>query len=333
MDDDRADTDRVLRGAAPGLGGAPRSAEAAPSSSGGGASDLASGAPPGANGAVSRAGSGAPPRIGGIALRNGLIVVSERHWAAAIREPDGGIKVASGKKVPLARPGAWSGVPVARGLLRFAETLVVLGMAKAKLPNAELPIEGNRVAAALAVSLAASSVVRAAARRSPVAAEIGTALAAVVPAVLAVRGSAVSGYHGAEHKVIGAWEAAWRAGLRGPEALRRGVMQEATKEHERCGSNIVGPYLVAGVAANLLARTSLGRRSRLASAVASAASLGVALEAVRWANTHADSLLARLLLAPGRLIQKRFTTSEPTPEQLEVGRRALEELLALEKLL
>ena len=301
MDDDREETDRSTR--AEGWGGAPSRRE------------------------------GAPPRIGGIALSNGLVVVSEKHWAAAIREPDGHINVASGKKVPLAALAVCSRVPGARGLLRFAETLMVLGLVKVKLPRAELPLEGNRVAAALAASLVASGLVRLTARRSALAAEVGTALAAVVPAIWAVRGSSVSAYHGAEHKVIGAWEAAWRAGLRGPEALRRGVAEEATKEHERCGSNIVGPYLVAAVAANLLARAGLGGRSRWASAVASTASLGLALEALRWANEHADSMLARLLLAPGQLIQKRFTTSEPTPEQLEVGRRALEELLRLERLI
>ena len=35
------------------------------------------------------------PRMGGIALRNGLILVSEDNWAAAVRQPDGTIGVAS----------------------------------------------------------------------------------------------------------------------------------------------------------------------------------------------------------------------------------------------
>ncbi len=38
------------------------------------------------------------PRMGGIALRNGLVLVSDDNWAAAIREPGGGIAVASGRK-------------------------------------------------------------------------------------------------------------------------------------------------------------------------------------------------------------------------------------------
>jgi uncharacterized protein YqhQ len=35
-------------------------------------------------------------------------------------------------------------------------------------------------------------------------------------------------------------------------------------------------------------------------------------------------------MMPGRAMQKGLTTSEPTPDQLEVGERALAELLRLE---
>ncbi len=38
------------------------------------------------------------PRMGGIALKNGLVLVSDDNWAAAIREPGGAISVASGRK-------------------------------------------------------------------------------------------------------------------------------------------------------------------------------------------------------------------------------------------
>jgi uncharacterized protein YqhQ len=104
----------------------------------------------------------------------------------------------------------------------------------------------------------------------------------------------------------------------------------AAKEHDRCGSNLVGPYLFATVLTNILARGRSGRKTPASSALAGAASLALALEALRWATTHGDTLLARLVLMPGRAIQKRLTTAEPTPDQLEVGQRALEELLRLE---
>jgi len=298
-------------------------------------------------------------RIGGIALKNGLALVTERHWAAAIRQTDGTISVASGQKVRLpggggetrtssrarsgggsgrARPsGAAAGIPLLRGLGRFGESLLVLALVKSRLPKAELPLEGGRVAAALAGSMAATSAVRAVTSKSPVAEEVGTALAAFLPAVLSLRNTPISGYHGAEHKVIGGREAAVRAAGRAgqdpaeAEAIVVGDSAAATKEHDRCGSNLVGPYLLATIATNLIARGRSGRKTPMASAAAGAASLGIALETLRWATQHADSIVARLLLLPGRTIQKRLTTTEPTAEQLEVGERALSELLRLER--
>jgi uncharacterized protein YqhQ len=109
-----------------------------------------------------------------------------------------------------------------------------------------------------------------------------------------------------------------------------GDASSAAKEHERCGSNLVGPFLIATVLSNLLARGRSGQRTPLRSAVAGAASLGIALEGMRWATTHPRSPLARAMMLPGRALQKSLTTSEPTPEQLEVGEKALAELLRLE---
>ena len=290
-------------------------------------------------------------RMGGIALKNGLIVVSQRHWAAAIRDADGGISVASGNKprLPLggSRGDGTGGVPLLRGLGRFGEALLVLAVVKSRLPGAELPLEGGRVAAALAGSVAATSAVKRLAPKSALVQEAGSALAAFIPAVLVLKNSPITGYHGAEHKVIGGREAALRdasgiaAGAAAPagDAATAGEGSSAahagaaaaSKEHDRCGSNLVGPYLLATVATNLVARGRSGKKSPAGSAVAGAVSLGVALEALRWASKNGDSLLARLMLLPGRTIQKHLSTTEPSVDQLEVGERAMAELVRLEK--
>jgi len=378
----------VQTGGVAGAGGADRAASGAPRLRGTGAAP-GKGAARAAARAARRARDAEldelSPRMGGMALKNGLILVSERFWSVAIREADGSISVASGTKTRLpgsggpqagagagattgaqrARGGAGvasAGIPLLRGLGRFGETLLVLALVKSKLPNAELPFESGRVAAALGASMVGTSAVRALAPKSAVAQEVGTALAAFIPAVLSLKNSGISGYHGAEHKVIGGRETALRAaadasGARGAgaggagvsgaqtggqadsrigagtvsrETIVAGDSAAAAKEHDRCGSNIVGPYLLATIATNILVRGRKGVKSPAASAAAGAASLGIALEALRWANKHGDSILARLMLSPGRAIQKVLTTSEPTSEQLEVGERALEELLRLE---
>jgi hypothetical protein len=304
------------------------------------------------------------PRMGGIALRNGLALVSEDYWAAAIRMPDGSINVASGRKphLPsgkgaLGRMGArgrgrapfragqgvagaalqvgdYQGLPLIRGLARFAETLLVVANVKLKMPQAELPLEGGRVALALATAFAATETVRAIGPKNAVAQETGAALAAFVPAVLSLKSSTISGYHGAEHKVIGGREAELRAEAAGLSydvpAGHASAAASAPKEHDRCGTNLVGPLLFSTIAANVLLRGKSGRMSPVAQAAATAVSLGAALEALRWATRHGESAVARMLMSPGRLIQKTLTTSEPTSDQLDVAERAMKELLRLE---
>ncbi len=317
------------------------------------AADRPSGTPVGAPPAPAGAGGASPhtplPRMGGIALSNGLILVSERYWGAAVRGAGGKIVGASGRKphLPVGGGGVSStgGVPLLRGLGRFGETLLVLAQVKMKLPEAQLPIQGGRVLAALVAAFTATAAVKAVAPKSAFIQEAGGALAAFVPAALVVRKSSVSGYHGAEHKVIGGLEAAAAAvtavaggagrksasGVPGASARDAASMKAAAKEHDRCGSNLIGPYLLATVATNLLARGRTGEKSPAASALAGAASLGIAIEALRWATTHGDSTVSRLMLLPGRTVQKRFTTTEPTDAQLDVGKRALHELMRLER--
>lgn len=258
-------------------------------------------------------------RIGGTALKKGLMLQSDRFWAAAVRDADGTTRVVSGRRWSRAGSAA-EGLPLIRGLARFGEGLVSLAQARSKLGSGVLPVEGARVAAALAGSIVATSAVRAVVPRSAFAQEAGTALAAFVPAILALKDSPIAAYHGAEHKLIGGREAH-------PEDPLRG---EAPKEHDRCGSNLVGPYLVATVLANWAMRKTLGKRTPIGSAVAGAVSLGSALEALRWANEHRSSPVSRLLLAPGRYIQRHITTVEPTAAQMEVGQQAMTELLRLE---
>jgi uncharacterized protein YqhQ len=46
-------------------------------------------------------------RIGGMALRDGVLLQSEDNWAAAVRLPDGSVKVRSGPKSRLPGRGAY----------------------------------------------------------------------------------------------------------------------------------------------------------------------------------------------------------------------------------
>ena len=246
--------------------------------------------------------SGTPVRLGGMALRNGILVHSLEHWAAAVRTADGQLKVASGRKPDL--PDALTRTPLVRGVARMAEAAWLL------------PVEGPGMGAALA----GSALLAQAARRSrlhPVFAESLAAAAALAPAFMALRGSEIARYHGAEHKAIGAYE-------KGTDAV------DASKEHERCGSHMVGPIVVLTAAGNALAsRLPESRRGPARLAVGLAA-LGAATEAFGWMGRHRDHPVSRALRRPGFELQRVAATRDPTPAELEVAEAALAEVLRLE---
>src|SRR5690348_15438810 len=98
-------------------------------------------------------------RLGGMALRNGLLIHGPTHWAAAVRDPDGNVLVASEPK-PVLAPRLSSRVPLMRGPLRLAEAMAVLPVVRRRLPAARLPFEDWRVLAATGATLLASTLLR-----------------------------------------------------------------------------------------------------------------------------------------------------------------------------
>ena len=142
------------------------------------------------------------------------------------------------------------------------------------------------------------------------------AAVSLLPALLALRSGDLASYHGVEHKAIGAYE-------------EDGETADATKEHDRCGSNLVAPMLTTAVAGSLAVRRA-GLSGPLADGVVALGSLGVAVEVFLWSERHSDSALSRALRRPGHELQRAVGTREPSEEQLEVGRAALAEILRAE---
>jgi uncharacterized protein YqhQ len=255
-------------------------------------------------------------RLGGMALQNGLLVHGPTHWAAAVRTREGRLAVASGEKPKLSE-GAAQRLPGLRGIARLAEAMAVIPLAKRALPEAQLPMQDARTLASMAAAAAGGSAARKGRPRT-LGREAVVAALSLLPALLALRGGELASYHGVEHKAIGAYE-------EGADAV------EATKEHERCGSNLVAPLLLSTVAGNVAVRRA-GLRGPAADAVVALGSLGVAVEVFGWSERHADSALSRWLRRPGYEIQRFVGTREPTEDQLEVGRAALAEVLRAEGL-
>jgi uncharacterized protein YqhQ len=267
------------------------------------------------NGAGPASGKEAAPklRLGGMALRNGLLVHGPTSWAAAARGDDGRIEVASGSKPSFAQ-GRLGATPLLRGPLRLAEAFAVVPIARRRLPSARLPLEDPRVIFAAIATAGASAAIRKL-RPATLAREAGLTLLGVIPAMAALRDHDLAAYHGVEHKAIGAYE--------------RGSPDPADvpKEHERCGSNLIGPLLLFSIAGQAAVERLVERPGSTSRAVAAVASVSASVEVFAYAERNPDSGLGRAVHRAGHEIQRVLSTREPSPDQLEVGALALDALL------
>jgi uncharacterized protein YqhQ len=250
-------------------------------------------------------------RLGGMALANGVLVHGPNAWACAIRDRQGRLHVdADLKRLRANRIEQ----PLLRGPARLVEMMALLPEIRRRLPEARLPFERPTVLATMLASAVAVRVVKGSNRIGPLAQELVGGLLSFAPAALAVRGSELAAYHGAEHISIGTYE---------HDEVRE-------KEHERCGSHIVGPLLASSALGGALAARAPAHLRTAARAAAQLGSLGVATEVFTWMTRHPEHPVSRALARPGHELQHRLATAEPSPEQLEVAEAALTACLELE---
>lgn len=246
-----------------------------------------------------------------MALQNGVLVHGPNAWACAVRTGDGELKVAARRK-------RFRAARVRNRLLsgpaRLAEAMALLPQVKRALPEAKLPFERPRVAASMLGSTLLLHGIRATSLR-PAARELLGGVLSLAPAALALRGGELAEYHGAEHVSIGSYEHG----------------ESRPKEHERCGSHLVGPMLITTAAANLAAEQlpqALRPAAKLAGTVGA---LAATMEIFGWMTRNPAHPVARALAKPGHELQHRLGTREPSADQLEVAEAALRACLELEQ--
>jgi uncharacterized protein YqhQ len=251
-------------------------------------------------------------RLGGMALANGVLVHGPTSWACAVRLESGELKVASGRKRFLA---GRLDRPLLRGPARLLEAVAVIPEVRRAVPEARLPFQRPAVVASMLATAVAVRIARDSSRLGPAAQELVSGLLSVVPAGLALRGSDLAAYHGAEHISIGSYEQGSRA----------------EKEHERCGSHLLGPLLATTALGNVLAARAPAHLRGPARAAAQLGAVAASTEIFGWMIRNPDKTLSRALAKPGHELQHRLATAEPTAAQVEVAEAALAACLELER--
>ena len=253
-------------------------------------------------------------RLGGMALQNGVLVHGPTAWGCAVRDEDGELRVASGRKPHLA-PAMRKRMPALRGPIALAEAFALLPTVRRAIPAARFPFERPSVLGAMLGTAVAARVLRRS-KLSPGTREIAAAGVAFLPAALALRGPNLAAYHGAEHISIGTYE---NGGTPAP------------KEHPRCGSQLIAPMVASSLAVNVVAAKAPACTRSVARLVGTAGAIGGSVEVFSWVARNPTHPLARVLARPGFELQRHLSTSEPSVDQLEVANAARDACLALER--
>ena len=291
-----------------------------------------------------------PFHYGGQAVIEGVMMRGREGVAVSVRQPNGQLKT---MKQPLASiyKGRLRETPLVRGIIVLVETLV-LGT-RALLHSAQIaaeeeggekipaPVLWGTVALSLALGVALFVLIPLFATRYLIAPYVHSPFLTVVFEGLIRIGifiayikligfmpdiKRVFAYHGAEHKVVNAYE----AGI----PLEVQSVKSYSTAHARCGTAfifivLIVAVLVFGLVDVLLGGPSLGIRmlSRLVLIPVIAV---ISYEIMKFGASHSENLIVRLLLAPGLLLQN-ITAREPDDSQLEAAIAALNEVIEIDR--
>ncbi len=128
----------------------------------------------------------------------------------------------------------------------------------------------------------------------------------------------VFSYHGAEHKVVNAYEAGADSSV--------DACKPFTRIHPRCGTSFLFLVFVVGILVHALFGWPHGWVLLVSRLVLLPLVVGLSYELIRLSGRYRDSRLLRVLVWPGMLLQ-RLTTAEPSDDQIEVAIASLRAVL------
>jgi uncharacterized protein YqhQ len=283
---------------------------------------------------------------GGQAVFEGVMIRGKEGVAISMRQPNGELNIV---RQPLASiyKGRLREIPLIRGIIALVETLVLgtqsllhsaqVAAAEAvgeKIPTALL---WGTVAVSLALGVALFFMVPLFATRYLIDPYINSNLLrnvfegliriGIFIAYIKVIGlipdiKRVFAYHGAEHKVVNAYE----AGV----PLEVESVKNYSTAHARCGTAFLFIVLIVAIFVfALVGQPTLWIRilSRIALIPVIAV---ISYEIMKFGAGHTKNPIVRILLAPGLMLQA-ITTREPDDSQIEAAISALNEVIKIDQ--
>ena len=283
---------------------------------------------------------------GGQAVIEGVMIRGKEGVAISVRQPDGQLNVV---RQPLASiyKGRLREIPLIRGIIVLVETLVLgtqsllhsAQVAAAEEGEGKIPtaLLWGTVAVSLALGVALFFMVPLFATRYLIDPYIESVLLRNIFEGLIRMGifivylevislmpdiKRVFAYHGAEHKVVNAYEA-------GVPLDVESVKKHSTA-HARCGTAFLFIVLVVAIFVfALVPQPTLWIRvlSRIALIPVIAV---ISYEIMKFGASHSRNPVIRILLAPGLMLQA-ITTRQPDDGQIEAAISALNEVIKIDK--
>jgi hypothetical protein len=283
---------------------------------------------------------------GGQAVIEGVMIRGREGVAISMRQPNGELTI---ERQPLASiyKGRLREMPLIRGIIALVETLVLgtqsllhsAQVAAAEEVGEKIPtaLLWGTVAVSLAVGVVLFFMVPLFATRYLIdpyidsnllrnvfegLIRIGIFIAYLKLISLIPDIKRVFAYHGAEHKVVNAYE----AGV----PLEIEVVKRYSTAHARCGTAFLFIVLiVATFVFALVGQPTLWIRilSRIALIPVIAV---ISYEIMKFGAGHIQNSIVRILLAPGLMLQT-ITTREPDDSQIEAAISALNEVIKIDQ--
>jgi uncharacterized protein YqhQ len=282
---------------------------------------------------------------GGQAVIEGVMMRGRDHWAVAVRRPAGDIHLESHRIDSVVARLPFLGKPFLRGIIVLGQSMAIgmkaLQVGARESSEDEEQLSSGQMGISLAIAIALFlgvfilgptllfSWFQHRVDSDGVLTNVleGVFRVGIFVAYLFLIGRTkeihrVFEYHGAEHKTIAAYEH--------EEPLDPEHVDRYSTVHVRCGTNFLIIVMIITVFVFTLFGTP-GIFWRIASRVIAIPIIaGVSYEALRLGARFPDSLVMRILMAPGKWLQK-ITTQAPDRGQIEVAIASFNEVLRAER--